>query len=158
MLKLFQKTRNKSRLAIRNHIGYSGNPDLYISRHHERISDVMKALDSMVELACKVDQDVRQLECLIKKTLPYSIDFEHCCSLSQKLDSLHEITYDALKYYNKLLHYSDNGSGSLVDLRVAIIDYAKEFRKDRRSAELLDLVRFYLTGRCCYGGSINSPW
>jgi ornithine carbamoyltransferase len=67
MLKLFQATSNKTMISIRNHISYSGNPDQYISRHHESISDVMKALDSMVDLASIADQDARQLERLIKK-------------------------------------------------------------------------------------------
>jgi hypothetical protein len=157
MLKLFQKTRNKTMISIKNHISDSGNPDQYISRHRESISDVMKALDSMVDLASKADQDVRQLERLIKHTLPYSIDFEHCHSLSQKLDDLHEITYNALRCYYKLLGIL-HADESLRDLRVAILDYTKEFRKDKRSAELLDLVQYYLAGRSCYGGSIYGPW
>ena len=159
MLKLFQKTSNKTIISIRNHISDSGNPDQYISRHRESISDVMKALDSMIDLASKADQDARQLERLIKNTLPYSIDFEHCHCLSQKLDDLHEITYDALRCYNKLLgNFRMDKDESLRDLRVAILDYAKEFRTDKRSAEFLDLVQYYLVGRSCYGGSIYGPW
>jgi hypothetical protein len=62
-------------------------------------------------------------------------------------------------FYNKLLgNFRMDKDESLRDLRVAILDYAKEFRTDKRSAEFLDLVQYYLAGRSCYGGSIYGPW
>jgi hypothetical protein len=148
MLKLFQKTKNNLIKNIRDYINDSGDPDEYISRRQDRLSELMKALDSMVELASELDQKMRQLK-------RHSISFEDYFYLSQKFDNLHDITYGVLKIYHNLFGITHSRSEQLIDLRCAIMDYAKEFEKEKTSEEILECVQYYLAGKNHYGGSIN---
>lgn len=147
MLKIFQKTKNDLINDLKWNASCYDNPDQYISRYRDSLSELMKSLDSMIELAGQLDQKMRQFK-------RYSINFEDHSYLTQKFDKLHEITDNILKLSRKFA-LSDSVHEQIIDLRCAIRDYAEEFEKEKTSEEILEHIQYYLAGKDRYGGSIK---
>jgi hypothetical protein len=149
MLKVFQKTKNDFIKYFRDCANdYGNNPDQSLSRYRDRESELMKSLDSMLELASELDHKMRRLE-------RRSINFEERSYLSQEFDKLHKITYDVLQLSRNFLLSDHPARDQIIDLRCAIRDYAEEFEKEKTSEEILEHIQYYLAGKDRYGGSVN---